>query len=221
MEVFYWLSFLLLSLFFSCSNLPQKLSPEVFYNYDLQINNVKGAGTIPFAERYTFDITAPADMDLLSITTCHREFYDQPKAKTYSYAYTPLVEKNRFCPVYFSAYNREGRTSFGMVLPEDPKRTQKATLQCNGKINSPVGTAVCESKAGLITILTFPAGMKTLPPVTGPSTRTEPCPPMAEGIRQVYEFHHPARECIYRFENASNGARFVLYSIGHEQIIVR
>jgi hypothetical protein len=219
MEVSFRLSFLLLFLFFSCSSIVQKLSPEVFYNYDLQINGVSGSGTLPFAERYTFEITAPAEMDLLSITTCHREFTAQPKAKSYTYEYTPRLERNRFCPVYFSAYNREGRTSFGMVLPENPKYKQPAIIECNGKIWSPVGTAVCESKFGLKQRITFPDPVMLARPVTGPATRKDPCPAL-EGV-QAFEFSLPARECVYQFKNVETEQMFLLYTIGHEQIIVR
>lgn len=211
---------LMLFLFFSsCSELTQKLSPEVFYSYDLQINQVRGSGTVPFAEKYTFDITSPAEMDLLVITTCHREYTVQPKTKTYTYSYAPMLEKYHFCPIYFSAYNREGRTSFGMILAESPKYKLPAIIECNGRIWSPVGTAVCESKAGLKQRITFDVPVMTAAPVAGPSSRTEPCPPLQGN--QAFEFALPARECIYQFKNKETEQGFLLYTIGHEQIIYR
>ena len=212
---------ILILLSVSCSELQMKLSPEVFYRNDLQINQIFGSGTVPNAKEYPFNITSYSDMDLLTVTTCHREYSAQPKAKTASYVYRPQLEEHYFCPVYFSAYNREGRTSFGLVIPENPKHTQEAILECNGKIKSHKGIAICESRAGLKQKISFPEKMLPAKPVNGPAERKEDCPVIAPNATQVWEFSLPNRECLYQWKNSSTGATFQLYTIGYEQIIVR
>ena len=84
-----------LALLASCSSVPQVLDTNVFYRRDLPVtvvyevkvsnpetvptvggNHFEGSGVLNNASHYTFIISPKggAKMDLLTITTCHREF---------------------------------------------------------------------------------------------------------------------------------------------------
>lgn len=144
--------------------------PDAVFKKDLSINvngkKFEGVGVLPRAKSYSMEIESKVDVDLFTVTTCHRDFSTQdainvnwvhPK-RSYIYSYTPIsgIEDVGSCLVRIAAFNKDkGATAFAVFDLETEKETLPAKMQCNGVNQSFGGVSVCQSREGLIQNIEF------------------------------------------------------------------
>jgi len=187
-----------------------------------------GAGVVPYADRYNFEVTAFGKLDFFALTTCHEEVTSERPDKgiwrkdgKVTVNYIPTIEKSLHCPLFVSAYNRKQRHAWGVIVFESPDYVLRATLECNGYSESVQGVSVCQSRHGLVQRITFKEPVKLVKPVGGASDRKTPCPVIGKDGDTVIQFPIPPRECMYGFIGLRTGQVHQLYTIGYEEIIIR
>jgi len=118
-------------------------------------------------------ITSKAKLDLLMISSCHRNFTVErvgykgnwfgvggASAKTFTYHYAPTtIEKEGFCPLYIQAFDKSGITAWGYMA----FRTEEALpakTECNGTGWKFSGVSVCSSRAEFEQAVSFDRPVK-------------------------------------------------------------
>lgn len=220
--------FLLLSV--GCSSIPQKLDTDIYYRRDLPFcveghACYEGLTVLPKQSSYTFDIApkGDADIDLLVVTTCHRNtsfektasgWFIFQKKNRFRYVYTPnpLIEGDGDCSLVFQTFEKEkGRHAWAVILFEHPKYTLPATLYCDGETVQTQGVAGCQSKEGL------KQGIKFNEPIMLEADKGCPVPKKQNGI---YEWPIGYKQCGYTFRGQS-GKLGTLFTSGFRGELVR
>jgi len=164
-----YLSFVVLYLLAACQSLPQPIDTKKTYQQDMvvEVNGVKGEGAfvVPSSQSYAIRIDVRGGIDLMVVKTCNREIkIDKPvKSGWFSrrgrmeFDFVPNQrEKDAACPLELQALNESGKNSFALVAFESVKYNLSANLECNGASIVSRGTSVCQSRAGLRQIISFP-----------------------------------------------------------------
>ena len=207
-----------------CSSNPQKLDPNLFYRRDisLKINNkdYEGVAVAPVAARYIIEIRPKATMDLVLITSCHREYSGEKLSPgwfgtnkfVYEYIPIPGLEDGPSCELRINVYEKsKGRHSWALIVMEHPEHTLPARLSCNGEIIISNGTSVCQSKKGLYQSIAFDE-----PVIFSPDPGCE----LPKLVDNRIEFPINGGECVTLFKGSSNRYH-KLVTIGYEGILVR
>lgn len=207
---------------------------EVFYKRDmiLDVAGVKAEGVlvVPISERVPFHITARGDLDLFTLTTCHREETAEDasnvtertgwlfkrtitKKREVKLDFKPTaLEAKGGCPVMLGGFEEQkGRHSWGLVDFETPEATLKAVLSCNGQVIVTNGVSICQSRASLIQSIKF------LVPVT---VSPDPGCEIGKTSGQEFEFSMPQGQCVYAFLDKDNNIHR-LTTLGYDQILIR
>ncbi len=211
---------------FACStaSFQQDLDPDILYKRDIkiQINNkeYEGATVLPHARTYNLLLTPKGELDLVLVTSCHREYSVEPSSSgvfsknEFPYSYTPVpgLEDVPSCSLRVNAYEKDkGRHSWAFIAFEHEDLTLPATLKCNGKISSFNGVSVCQSKEGLIQRIEFREIVRAWSP--------EKCGSVGKRGK-IFEFPISLGECQYTFE-AKDKKRHTMTTIGYEGVLVR
>lgn len=215
--------------FFSCTSVPQKLDPDLFYKRDMQIsiNGHQGEGVlvIPRAPSYNFDIKAQGKLDLFTFTTCHREqtkeqagdrgWFKDASHRRFKFIPAPIEAELLACPAQLGGYERiKGRHSWAFVDFEHPSLTLPAFLSCNGAQHNTRGVSICQSKAGLIQEIRFTEK------VLWPQENT--CIKLVSDDEKRFRFKMPKGQCVFRFVTKSNEEKYHRLTIlGYEKILIR
>jgi hypothetical protein len=212
----------------SCASslVKQELDPDVIYKRDigLTINGVayKGIAVPAPAASYILDISGKGTINMLTITTCHREhqFEFDPgyfkKGHTLRWTYTPVkgIEDKRGCMLEIGAYEKtKGRHAWGMIDFQTPTETVPAKMNCDGTARAVGPVSICQSKAGLLQKIEFDRRMKVAPD-------QEQCKVMKTVDEKTYEFITPKGECTYYFGDI-DGKFHRLTTFGYENILIR
>lgn len=236
-SLFVWLSFgLVIGLFFivtGCATFTatQNLDPKVYYRHDIRFKidkktTIKGVGILPIKKVYSIEAITPGKIDLIKITTCHRQLSteDIPKGwfksgRNYKYTYRPTdpIETKGSCMIRFEAYEagKEGRHSSGLIEFQTPTETVPALIRCNGGIHLSKGVSICQSWQGLEQEIKF---TKPVRMAYGP----ERCKIEPAKDSTVFRFRMRPRECTYTFlEKGTKDRWHRLQTIGYEEIPVR
>jgi len=221
---------LLLALFISgCASLVnQELNPDVFYKRDIQleINGVKflGVAVPKRADKYEIKIKARGKIDMLTVTSCHREFViEDPTvmpgtSRSFSFTYVPIkgIEDGRGCLLDIGAFEKKrGRHSWATIDFETETENLPAILKCNGEKwdTNPSSVSICQGKTGLIQKIRFDHRVKVSPD-------TEMCNVMKTEDEMTYTYVMPRGECTYYFgDKYGNFHRHT--TIGYESILIR
>src|ERR1700685_4466738 len=107
------------------------VSGNAIYKYDMMgtINGVPfdGVGVIPLSSTYQMHIESREDVDLLTVTSCHRDFSVESAIQTgwfklnrgYDYEYIPVIgiEDKGSCIVRIGAYNKSpgGQDAWALI----------------------------------------------------------------------------------------------------------
>lgn len=217
----------------SCSTVPQNITPGVqsgvFYKRDMKMNvngqKAIGAIVVPRADKYRMDLEAKGKLDLFTLTTCSREetrekageggLFGNRKRVKIDYVPTPKEADSLSCPVQLGGYEqKKGRHSWSFIDFQHPSMKLKASVQCNGQLNSFTGVAVCQSRAGLIQFLDFEDEVIW-------STKND-CPLWKTENNRSFQLELPKGVCVYRFkERAPRGHDFRITTIGYQKILIR
>lgn len=216
----------------ACVSVSQKLDPAVFYRHDICFKEEKtkfcGVGILPYKDKYKIKVMSYGQLDFFAMATCHREDTTERPDKgifkkdgNTKIEYIPTIEKDKTCPLYVSAYNKNARHAWGMIAFKNPRFKLMSTVHCNGEIAEHEGVSICQSRYDLIQKIVFNEEVKISKGVSGPSQRKEDCPELKRIDEKTFEFRIPNRECRYAFIGIESRKIHTLYTIGYEEIIVR
>jgi hypothetical protein len=221
-----------LTLHFGCASLVhQELDPKLHYKRDIRIKvgdqEFEGAGVLPRADSYKIEIKAKGKLDLLTISSCHREFSAEKVSggifsdgRSYKYEYRPVpgIEDTRMCPLDIGGYEEaKGRHSWAFIDFVTKEATLQASVLCNGALQPPGVVTVCQSKAGLIQVIRFP-----VPVVVSPDPGCELGDKEHPATTDNMTFEFPIRlgKCVYLFK-ARDRQIHRHTAIGYESILIR
>ena len=208
-------------------------APNAVYKYDMHgtINGAAfdGVGVIPRADLYDVKIQSRVDVDLLTITSCHRDFSVESAIsqgwfstkRGYEYAFAPVkdLEDRGSCLLRFGAYNQASasQNAWAIVDFEDPWTNMPAANRCNGETIPSNGVSICQSRAGLEQMLRFPEPMEI-----DEKALTAQCVPRASADKREWTYSIASGECVIAFQEiASPYRRHRLTTIGYGQILYR
>jgi len=216
---------LFLWLIAGCSSVPLKLDPKVMYKRDMKISfdgqSYSGVAVLPDKASHEITIETKGKLDLLTITTCHREFTAENLSSggifgknkyTFLYAPIPGIE-DEYCPIDIGGYEAlKGRHSWGFLDMKTKGENVEALLHCNGELKNVSGVSVCQSKLGLVEKINFSQEMAVAP--------SENCKTMISPDLKSYEFEVAPGVCVYKFRSRDNQYHR-LTTIGYEDIVIR
>lgn len=205
----------------SCTDVDQKLDPEIFYKRDMEISvnghKITGAGVVPRSGQYEIKGVAKGTLDLFTLTTCHREITREGLDEEFSEKLYPVrgLEDAGGCSLQLGGYERKrGRHSWGFVDFEDAQATLPATLKCNGDVRRNNGVSVCQSRAGLIESIEFDAPVRVRP--------DPECPIPDSANKKTFVFPLPPKACVFAFREIDPPNRVHrLTTLGYDGILIR
>lgn len=203
--------------------------PNKIFKYDLKgtVNGVPfdGSGVIPWSDVYNFKIISRVDVDLFTVSSCHRDFSVESaisigwfqKKRGYEYEYRPAdgIENSGSCLVRIGAYNRDkGASAWGIVDFETKEANLPAQNVCNGNSAQTNGVSVCQSRAGLIQRLVFPVAVHH-------SDNIEARCNLKSTDGKTWEYLMPQGECVIAFKEL-NGSKIHRHTtVGYTDILIR
>ena len=228
---------LLTLLITGCGALPQKLDPDKQYQKDLPlcIKDVicsEGTMVVPRLDYYEFELApkGDAEIDMLILSTCHRELTIEKPAKSdldfftkwfkkkkegFTVRFTPIpgIEDDGDCTWRIETLEKDkGRHSWSVIRQQHKKYQLPATLYCNGEIRSEVGVSLCQSKAHLTQQISFPEKVMIEP--------GKGCTMPSKVGELGYQWRVDKGECGYTIRSET-GRLHDLLTIGYESILIR
>lgn len=218
-----WLLFLV-----GCASVPPTLLTEKFYKRDLKmtVNGKEAEGTLVVARasQYEIEIEAPGDLDLVTISTCHREISSEDAGggwfksdKKGKIKYWPMaqVESEGGCPLRISALEKDnGANSWGFIDFKDPQMSLHGQIICNGQNILEDGVAVCQAHEGLIQEANFDEPVK-YSPVAACDFQ------MKTTDEKHFKWVMPKGECVLLLKGKESGKMFRLMTLGYQEILPR
>lgn len=208
-----------------------RVSSGAVYKYDItgSVNGsaFDGVGVIPYSADYKMDIVSKVEVDLLTVTSCHRDFSVESAIKLgwfqskkgYSYDYNPSIgiENSGSCLVRIGAYNRDkGQNAWGIIDFETPEATLPATNYCNGASIKANGVSICQSKTGLIQRIVFDV------PVTTAQVSLDSKCHMTSKDQMTWEYQLPAGECVIAFRELAAPNRIHRHTtVAYTDVLIR
>lgn len=226
---------LLISLFLSsCASFSIPTSsnsnPNAVYKYDLSltVNGVayNGVAVIPKAPKYTINIESRTDVDLFTITSCHRDDsalsvinvnWFHPK-RGYTYTYNPVagLEDQGSCLLRVGAYNKaNGASGFGVLDFQTDMETMPAIVHCNGDMEPNEGVSVCQSRQGLIEMIEFPVQVQI------DASHLDPKCQFSSADGKKWQFVMPLGECVIAFKEVGGKRFHRLTTLGFSDIMMK
>lgn len=228
---------ILLSLLISgCANVPLSVpsatGPAAQFRYELRgdINGqeFEGVGVMPLAKKYTLHVQSDVDVDLMKITTCHRdvEFQDHPiqddwfkprRQFTFEFEQADGIENLGTCLLRIGAYNKNGDPQdFAVIDFKTPESALPAFQKCNGDSGMTGGVSICQSQAGLDQEIDFEW------PVEFSDLTLPQCKPNVPKDQKHFLYTLPLGECVVYFQEIAPPHRLHRHtSVGYKQIQLR
>lgn len=213
------------------SGAPSAPAPEVVYKYDLRgsVNGMRfdGIGVFPKAPFYDMRIESRVDVDLFTVTSCHRDFsvesaikigwFEDKKGYSYRYNPTPGIEDLSSCLVKLGSFNRDkGQSAWGLIDFRTDDATLPAMNYCNGASGQTGGTSFCQSRAGLIQRLVFDVEV-----AVDASNLKSACVPSTKD-NKTWEYQIALGECVIAFMEKAVPNRVHRHTtVGYNQILIR
>lgn len=221
----------LLGSMLGCSTvIPKELDPKIYYKNDMILTvdgqSFSGVGIVKKNLQYKIRIESRQDVDLLTITSCHRQISVESAIKVgwfklkraYEFTYNPDdIEQDGSCLLRFGAYNKDtGQHSWAM-LDFHGEESLPAQYSCDGYFYSQIGVGICQSHQGLIQSIVFSSPVRI---AAGALSNNCRIPEPADKMH--WTFPLPNRECVIAFQEISAEHRIHRATlIGYEQPIVR
>jgi hypothetical protein len=145
-------------------------------------------------------------VDLVTVTTCHRDWSDQDRPVQHGGIFTPKrdfkfqfelakgIEDWGTCLLRVNAFNKAGQPQQMALLDFETKdSTLPAKIYCDGDSYQAGGVSICQSKAGLDEEIVFDAPVWL-------SDKTKPeCHPHTPKDGTHWIYHLPQSECVVYF----------------------
>lgn len=187
----------------------------------------KGVAVLPYSTQYEFKIESKEDIDLLTISTCHRDISIESAIqqgwfkKKRGYTYTISTSKgleDKYCPFTFGSYNKENSdlTGWAFVDFETPEATLGATNYCNGITTQTRGVSICQTRDGLIQGLKFNSRVRVS------SKLKKECDTLKTlDFGYTWEYTMPLGKCVYAFIEESGTKIHRHTTLGYNKIKIR
>lgn len=211
----------------------QPAAPPAVNKFDMfgTINgqSFTGAGVIPIANSYDMKISSRADVNMIMVQTCHRNFTADDVIKqgwlqqnrTYDYKWTPApgIEDSGSCLIRIGSYNKNvgGQNAWAIIDVETPDMTLPAVNECDGDLSEVKGVSMCQTKAGLIERLIFDVPVKV-------DTAAIPvqCRGLLDLAGKVWEYQAGLGECVVIFDEVAVPHRMHRHTTeGYNNVIYR
>jgi hypothetical protein len=208
------LKYLLIFLLVACSDVTQKLDTVTIYKKDvlIEINKqiIVGVGSVPSAKKYDIYIkNPPANLDFMTLTTCHRNIAIANAGKIAYYEYIPnALESN--CSMEIDAFDKKGRHGWGYIVFQNSSLKLPAKMMCNGDVVDVMGASACQSQIGTVQWIMFTKPVKV--------QATDGCEIKVDGEIAEYRMHK--EYCTFSFKD-DQGNTHDHTSYGYETYIVR
>lgn len=215
----------------------QVLKSDTLYRADIVVgvNGVYDEGVFAAngAQRYEIHAIAAADLDMILVRTCHREWTKQKawnvtqKVQTGWFGFTRTIEAKReikftyvpdpeieavgACPMEIRGFSQSGQNSWALVDFRTPLEELTFRLKCNGVSSVQKGVAACQARQGLYQKVSFDEETTVLP--------DESCS-LGKTKGSEFEFRMPSGTCVYRFQSAS-GKVGRLTLVGYDGVLIR
>lgn len=216
--------------FAGCSNVNQSLNPDTYYRRDIKVtvNGVKfkGVGVPLPASKYEMEIESKGVINMLTITTCHREVQieqDDPgwfeKGNKVKYTYIPVsgLEDGKSCLMEIGVFEqKKGRHGWALLDFRVGPESVQAELTCDGKKEKTAPVSICQSREGLLQRIKFDRKMKVLPDLEKPQ-----CTVMETSDSGfTYDFLAAPGECVYYFGDQNKNFHKLTVA-GFQSILIR
>ena len=230
--------FPVLFLLAACSTPPPALDPALEYERDLvftvayltgskwsEPQKFQGGAVIKKAARYRIELFAPGQVDMMTLSSCHREIktpspeksggWFQAKRYVFEFAADELLESGKPCPLSLGVYDKEkGRNGWATLVVESDAKMQ-AELRCNGAHSKVTGTSFCQSRAGLLQVIAFDRPVEV--GFYGACKLDAPSPD-----KKTFIFRMPRGACAFHFFDATDERNeHALHSFGYEGTLIR
>ncbi len=229
-----WLILILLSI--GCSGLQSASVPvlsPIVNKLDMYgtINGYpfSGVGVVPAAAKYDMRISSNADINLLTVQTCHRNFsaedvittgwFNSRRGFNYVWVPTPGIEDTYSCLIRIGSYNKSvgGQNAWAVVDIASPDLTLPAMNLCDGVQGQSHGASICQTKSGLIERLVFES-----PVVIAAGALTPECRGTLLPGGKIWEYVMALGECVVRFMEIQKPHRMHRHTTeGYNNVIYR
>ncbi len=224
---------------FGCANTPLNVpssnapGPNTNFRYELtgDINGMAfdGVGVIPLAKHYTLHVKSAHNVELMHITTCHRDVTDQDQPivqdgwfvphhqYTFEFDQADGIENYGTCLLRVGAYNKDGNPQDWAVIDfQTPESTLPAFQKCNGDAGKTGGVSICQSQAGLDEEIDFDVPVET-------STATSAqCQPHQPHDLKHWLYTLALGECVVYYQEIAPPHRLHRHtSVGYKQVQLR
>lgn len=225
------LSLIFVLILCGCSiNLPIPMSSNVAYKFDMRgtANGVpfNGVAVIANAPSYDIKLESPVDISLLTITSCHRDFYADDtdkhwskKKRGYDYVYNPApsIEDTGSCLLRIGQYDSvHGRAVLGVLDFQTKLETLSAENDCDGRVYQSTGVSICQAKVGTYQVLRFKEPVQVSP------TLDSKCRPTPDDSKMNWGYAMNPGECVVAYSSLSVPLKFHRHTtIGYTDISIR
>lgn len=224
----------------SCAGRPPSLRPDIEYQRDLffsvqywdskkkewgEKSKFVGVAVIKKSERYRVELFAPGEVDMMTLSSCHREIktpnpeksggWFQDKKYAFEFSADQLIELDKPCAINLGVYEKErGRHGWAMMAIEHKDANLSAQTRCNGEIKMNGGTSFCQAKESLVQMISFDRPVMT--------TFYGNCVLKTPLDGKVWEYIMPRGKCILHFFDAKDErVEHIHYLFGYDSIPIR
>ena len=221
-----------------CSTVLPEMDSDINYQRDIEFEvqyyNAKkkrwsepekfvGVGVIKQAIKYRVTLYAPGKVDMMVLYSCHRELktphptssggWFSSKRYVFEFEADPAIEKGKMCMLNAGVYEKKkGRHGWGLLAIAHQNAHLKATVRCNGKVETKTGTSFCQAKEGLIQMIQFAGPVET--------TMYGKCIIAIPEDGMNWEYLMPKNKCILTFIDMDL-EEHVHYMYGYDTIPIR
>jgi len=182
---------------------------DTFYKRDLHIRVGKHQGegilVLPHSRMYEIELStgrsswrsSSGDMDVVRITSCHRQEIHRNKGKKFTYMYKrqPGIEDKGACPLRIETFDTDGEHHHAAYIDfESPSLLLPATVHCDGQKAASTGVSICQGHHGLVQKIVLEWQVK----IFGSRGRCKIDVP-EQGM--VFEFKMAPKRCQYGFKS--------------------
>lgn len=192
---------------------------------------IQGAGVMPKADGYKIKVYPPGKADMITVSSCHREWKTPNpekqggwfKAGFYEFEipFKDSIDNETLCSFDVGIYEKnKGRHAWGLLAISDAEKYKlPAKIRCNGQEKQYAGTSVCQAKQGLIQGYDFDRQVSV--------TKVVGCEIANLKTKEPYSknwlFLMPSGECEIFFIDIKNPMGFVhqAFLFGYDTIPIR
>lgn len=215
-----------LLIFLGACSTNQVLDQSVIYPRDMRIvfekQKYDGVAVFPKREVYSFEVHAKGNLDLFTVTSCHREvikeeagksgWFGEKKKVDVKYRPRKEIEVSAACPIQLGGYEvSKGRHSWAFIDFEDDENKLPGRVVCSGAERVFNGVSACQAREGLIQEISFEVPAKVFSNCDGF--------PALPG--KLFQFKMQRGQCIYGFKELNGGRTHRLTTLGYESILLR